>query len=287
MKRIPFLSILAAIGSVAIALTVSSCVDPTYYPADMEPVGVNNNGVKFKQDLEGAIANADRIVVLQHSHVSDFNGVIASNEKAPYYSYGSRVLSSGAKADFLSRVRNLSGYNSQPSNRQFEPHHTIKFYSAGRLKSTMQISFAINEVRWNGSKFIASQDIMRAIAPVVSNAGFSSNRDWNGLARIEYTSGRRTSGGSIGSMAGPSQTPTIPTSPTVKPQAQTPNPTTPTPAPVKPTTPTVPTAKAVPGKPGMVFNPFTNNHVDVNGIPSGTKVRDPNDSNQAHIFRVP
>ena len=43
----------------------------------------------------------------------------------------------------------------------------------------------------------------------------------------------------------------------------------------------------IPGKEGFVFNPFTNNPVDVRGIPSGTKVRDPQDPNKEHIFRVP
>lgn len=43
----------------------------------------------------------------------------------------------------------------------------------------------------------------------------------------------------------------------------------------------------IPGKEGFVFNPFTNNPVDVRGIPSGTLVRDPQDSNAEHKFRVP
>lgn len=283
MKRTSFSRILAAISAVSIAFSVSSCIDPTNYPDGVNAISVNNNGAKFKQDLERTIANSDRIVVLQHSHASDFKGIVASSSKAPYYSYGSRVLSTGAKADFLSRVSHLSAYNSRPSNREFEPHHTIKFYSGGRLKSTMLVSFGINEVRWNGSKHVASQDIMRAIGPVVSNAGYRTSRDWNGLAKIEYSNGRRSSSGTVQSTSKPkpkSQS----SNPYSKPLAVDPPKPTLLPAPVKPT---VPTAKAVPGKSGMVFNPFTNNQVDVNGIPSGTKVRDPNDSNQAHIFRVP
>ena len=43
----------------------------------------------------------------------------------------------------------------------------------------------------------------------------------------------------------------------------------------------------IPGKEGFVFNPFTNNPVDVRGIPSGTLVRDPQDTNTEHKFRVP
>lgn len=46
-------------------------------------------------------------------------------------------------------------------------------------------------------------------------------------------------------------------------------------------------ASSVPGKPGFVFNPYTHNQVDVRGIPSGTKVRDPHDANPAHVFKVP
>ena len=46
-------------------------------------------------------------------------------------------------------------------------------------------------------------------------------------------------------------------------------------------------ALQIPGKEGFVFNPFTNNPVDVRGIPSGTLVRDPQDSDPNHKFRVP
>lgn len=64
--------------------------------------------------------------------------------------------------------------------------------------------------------------------------------------------------------------------------------TTPTERVVPPELPaTVKFAAPVPDKPGFVYNPFTQNQVDVRGIPSGTKVRDPHDSNPAHIFKVP
>lgn len=47
------------------------------------------------------------------------------------------------------------------------------------------------------------------------------------------------------------------------------------------------TAQQIPGKEGFVFNPFTNNPVDVRAIPPGTLVRDPQDPNPDHKFRVP
>lgn len=59
-------------------------------------------------------------------------------------------------------------------------------------------------------------------------------------------------------------------------------------APKKPvTSSTTKYAASVPGKSGFVYNPYTHNQVDVRGIPSGTKVRDPHDSNPAHVFKVP
>ena len=49
-----------------------------------------------------------------------------------------------------------------------------------------------------------------------------------------------------------------------------------------------PRAIPIPGKEGYVFNPHTNNPVDVRGIPSGTLVEDPQDPNGSkHRFRVP
>ena len=46
-------------------------------------------------------------------------------------------------------------------------------------------------------------------------------------------------------------------------------------------------AVPIPGKEGFVFNPFTNDPVDVRAIPPGTLVRDPNDPDPDHKFRVP
>ena len=53
------------------------------------------------------------------------------------------------------------------------------------------------------------------------------------------------------------------------------------------TKPKYPTAASVPGKPGFVFNPYTHNIVNVKGIASGKLVRDPEDNDDTHKFRVP
>jgi hypothetical protein len=54
-----------------------------------------------------------------------------------------------------------------------------------------------------------------------------------------------------------------------------------------PTPPEYRTAAAIPGKPGFLFNPWTNGEVDVRGVPPGSLVRDPKDPNPDHKFRTP
>lgn len=55
----------------------------------------------------------------------------------------------------------------------------------------------------------------------------------------------------------------------------------------KPKKTNYPTASAVPGKAGFVFNPYTHSIVDVKGIASGKLVKDPEDADPTHKFRVP
>ena len=49
----------------------------------------------------------------------------------------------------------------------------------------------------------------------------------------------------------------------------------------------IPLASKVAGRPGFVFNPFNQNMVEVAGLQSGMKVRDPQDPDPSHIFVVP
>jgi len=48
-----------------------------------------------------------------------------------------------------------------------------------------------------------------------------------------------------------------------------------------------PTAVPVPGREGLVFNPWTHTTVDVKGIQPGKLCRDPEDPDPTHKFRVP
>ncbi len=55
----------------------------------------------------------------------------------------------------------------------------------------------------------------------------------------------------------------------------------------EPAPPKYKVAEHIPNRPGYVFNPWTNEVVDVRGIPAGSLIRDPKDSDTNHKFRVP
>jgi len=93
------------------------------------------------------------------------------------------------------------------------------------------------------------------------------------------TSSSSSDSSSVSSSSASSSTTSSTTSSSTTPSTSTPKTTTPS--------ATVKYAAPVPGKDGFCYNPWTHNQVDVRGIPSGTKVRDPHDSNPAHIFKVP
>lgn len=48
-----------------------------------------------------------------------------------------------------------------------------------------------------------------------------------------------------------------------------------------------PIAQPAPDRPGYALNPFTKTEVDLRGVPGGSLVRDPNDPDPDHKFRVP
>lgn len=61
----------------------------------------------------------------------------------------------------------------------------------------------------------------------------------------------------------------------------------PSPTTSKPSVKKYPTATPIPGRKGFVFNPYTNNIVDVMGIDSGKLCRDPEDPDTSHKFYAP
>ena len=207
-----------------------------------------HDGASYKQSLEAAIMGAEQIVVEEHSATSDFHG-IEGITKTPTYRYAKRVLTLEQKARLLANVRAM-----HPSTRTlftrctFVPHHTISFSSAGQTTSRIKICYQCGDVKWNGSSATEPANILSALTPTIQAVGMQTSRDWKRLAQDKFEKE---------SNPGRDQPDGIPI------------------------------AKKVPGKPGFVYNPFTGKEVEVAGIPPRTKVRDPNDTDVTHIFRVP
>jgi len=49
----------------------------------------------------------------------------------------------------------------------------------------MRVAFGTNEVRWNGSNYIPSRDVIMTVGTVIANTGYRLHRDWVNLAKIE------------------------------------------------------------------------------------------------------
>lgn len=257
-KSVLILKLLGGMGLMSGALALSSCVDP--YINEGRPVGQQNNpipgGGAFKQALERSIARADKIVIEEHSDKSDFAGTLSDSSSAPRYVYGTHQMSAAEKDALLNDVRRLNPQlRTDYSNCVMKPHYTIDFYEQGWLSSKLKVSYDCQNVSWNGSNATVPANILSAVAPAIQRAGFTNSKNWKAAAASRYTPPESNSNSSTGTK------------------------------PTKPKGP--PTAKKIPGKKGHVYNPFNQNEVDVEGIPSGTKVRDPHDPNADHIFRVP
>jgi hypothetical protein len=247
-------SLLALLFS-SVVLLLSSCASsPAFLDPKVNPSIADSESKKYNVALLDAIQNADKIMIKEHSDKIDFFNLIPEFEIAPYYIYALKELNTGEKILFLDDVRKLKGVAKKDiKDCIFEPHHTIDFYENGLLKSTMRISYKCGDIKWNGSNLQASQDVFGALTAVINRAGMQTERPWDALAKQQYEKENQV-----------------------------------TPPRIDPNPVGVPTAKWAPGQVGKkVINPYTGRLVDVEGIPASTKVRDPNDPDPTHIFRVP
>lgn len=246
-------SSLAVVSGTA-ALLISSC-GTVAVPATTPVITINANeeAKNYNLALVDAIQNADRIVIKEHSHEVDFFGAIPGLDNPPQYSYGLKVLNTGEKILFLENARKLKGEaRIVKTICLFVPHHTIDFYEKDVLKSSMQICYKCSDIKWSATTYGASQDVFQALTPLITQAGMQPHRAWDEMAKLRYKDENQVNRLRPDSLDG------------------------------------VPTAKWASGQKGKkVINPFTGKLVDVEGIPAKTKVRDPNDNDPSHIFRVP
>lgn len=250
---------------VVVPILLNSCAsspDAGGNPGDlaMKKIQADTEAKKYNLVLLDAIQDSDRIVIREHSDRVDFFGMNPVPQTLPEYTYVLKELSIGEKILFQDDIMALRGVAKQRvTNSIFTPHHTIEFYEQGSLRSTMKICFGCPAIRWDGTDRKESEDVYRALTTVILRAGMQPNGAWDVMAKKKYAE----------------ENPGILPNPDPK--------LNPVPIPGD-----VPVAKWAEGQVGKkVLNPYTGKLVDVQGIPANTKVRDPNDTDPKHVFRVP
>lgn len=242
------------------------CVSLLFYSCASDPSGgiLSREGAKFNRELSQAIKRADKITIEEHSFWEDFkgSGVDVDIRTAPQYTYRSRTLNAADQAFFATQVDRLSGAKKRYDHEgcMFAPHYTIQFYEQGKKVSTAQVSYRCEDFQWkHDSQFTQSKNLFSALRAVIKRTGFNPSSDWKKKAADRYRVEQQKEAARERERLQEQQS--IITD--------------------------IPTAKPVPGKDGvLVINPFTQNHVDIEGIPSGTKIRDPQDP-QGRVFKVP
>jgi len=146
-----------------------------------------NDGRRYKEALVKAIKVSDRIVVTEHSDRSDFPEGEQMQKDLPQLEYGRVELDGPARAKFLANAESMDGTTNTTFNKCFFiPHHTLRFYSGAKLKSTMEVCFKCRDIVWDGARLVRPVGLWTAITPLIEDAGFHTDRDgeiW--AARLE------------------------------------------------------------------------------------------------------
>jgi len=265
MKSLPFLcAVLVPVIGIVGGFLVSCASKPNAVDPPVTVVADDKVGEKtksFRQYLMRAIENADQIKLIEHSHKTDFLDVVTDINTAPTYVYNEKELRVGEKVLFLEKVRKISGKRQMmQTDCLFVDHHTIEFYEQGSILNRMNICFSCSEIEWEDKQRDVSKEMFDVLKSLVQQAGMQLQREWSKLAKDRYAELNKADESKIMNRAPVASDPKV----------------------------VIPEAKWASGQKGKkVVNPFTGKLVDVEGIPSGTKVMDPTDSNQKHVFRVP
>lgn len=154
--------------------------------------GRGGEGQVFRDRLADAIDSADHIVVTEHSFEYDaFDG----NSDKPLLPddivYDARELDASQRRSFRAAVAGVDPAKPDAVPAcVFAPHHTIRFYAAAKLVSTMKICFQCGQVEWDANRGSAPPALVGGLHDLVRGIGLRPERDWAALAR-DAARGRR------------------------------------------------------------------------------------------------
>ncbi len=250
---------------VLISFVFSSCASDTAGGL------LSREGSKFNRELSQAIKSADKITIVEHSFWEDFKGsdIDVDVRTAPNYTYRSKTLTAADRTQFAAEIDKLSGAKKKYNHEgcMFAPHYTINFYKNGKKTSSAEVSHRCEDFQWKSdSELTQSKDLFKALNTTIKRAGFNPSTNWKKKASHRYKTDQKKKLElelDLELERKKKQEKEVESKPNI-----------------------IPLGKPVPGRPGFLFNPYTQNQVDVEGIPSGLKVRDPQDP-KGRVFRVP
>jgi len=142
---------------------------------------------EFKQNLVNAVIYAERIEIVEHSYIYDFRdekGELLPD--SPQREYKRTVLSSTQMSELRNSLEQMSDAPKTAfSLCAFQPHHSIEVFFKDGSKSVIEICFACDDTKWDGSKGIAPENFQRVIKEFIEPIGFQTYREWDKLAKEE------------------------------------------------------------------------------------------------------
>lgn len=170
-------------------LAVELSVGPAPPPADpdfgkLPHLEDDGQGARYLQALAESIAQADRIVVTEHSHSSDsYDPVLRRSLLERTVVYDSRELDQQRRLQFSESLAALDPATQDMFTMcAFVPHHTVTFYRDGEAASSMEICFECASVRWNGSGDTPPWSIYGVLREFITEIGMQPDREWRQLA---------------------------------------------------------------------------------------------------------
>ena len=135
-------------------------------------------GAAYKADLLKAIRQASKIVVTEHSSEMDFvqtAQTVTQKERV----YRTVTLTKSDRDNFINLIEKTPDETQQLfSACIFDPHHTIYFYTKGKLASKLDICFECGQQQWAGTKNTPPSSIYGSLAKFIQSTGLQPEREW-------------------------------------------------------------------------------------------------------------
>ncbi len=138
-------------------------------------------GAAYRADLIKAIRQSSKIVVTEHSSEIDFIQAGQSPTQKEIV-YRSVTLTQRDRENFVAAIEQVSD---EPQRAfaacVFDPHHTVYFYTQGKLSSKLAVCFECSQQEWKATKHRPPAAIYGGLAQFIKSVKLSPEREWVSL----------------------------------------------------------------------------------------------------------